>query len=480
MMRPSGLPEVDMKVADDAIDNTEEAQVWLEDSKNRQTDAFNNPKARFREASGEVDLDLVVFGTAVEFMGESRQRDHLLFKSVHLRDATPMFNEEGLADGMFRLRRLPIRHLAQRFGENKLSEEWRKKLDDDPDQKVEVLHAVTAREDGREGALLARNLPFSDQWIELETKHEIASGGFHEFPFMVPRWDTTSGEDYGRSPGMIALPDADTLQAMGETILIAGQRAADPPLAVPNDGTFDTINTFPGGLAYYDIETAERARGNPFFSIESGANLPISRDMQLDTREQVLAAFFKNVLNLPIEGPEMTATEIIARKEEFMCEVGPIFGRWEATRTVPEVERGFMIILRGGGFAPIPDILSEAQIVFEYDSPVKRIRKQIEAAAAKMWAAEMIELGQVKPGALDLINEDEIGRFSADAAGLPKSLVNSEEVVAQVRQARQEAAARQAEFAALDQAVSTIKTGAEAVDKAGFAAQPQSGGGGAE
>src|SRR3990167_7552906 len=136
------------------------------------------------------------------------------------------------------------------------SEKVREALDKTPDKKIKVLHAVLPRENFREDALFSRNLPFQDIWIEIEAKHELFEGGFHELPFIVPRWDTSSGEDMGRSPGMIALPDADTLQAMGETILIAGQRAADPPLAVPNDGSFDAINTFPGGLAYYDLETA--------------------------------------------------------------------------------------------------------------------------------------------------------------------------------------------------------------------------------
>ena len=55
---------------------------------------------------------------------------------------------------------------------------------------------------------LARNLPFADLVIEVDAKHQVAEAGFHEMPYIVPRWDTSSGEDYGRSPGMIALPDA--------------------------------------------------------------------------------------------------------------------------------------------------------------------------------------------------------------------------------------------------------------------------------
>lgn len=473
LLRPQGIPEVKMKAEDDAINAQEEAKAWLADSEEKLKSAFNNPKARFRHAAGETDLDLVVLGTAVLFEGESNKRNNLLFQSVHLKDATPCFNEEGAADGMFRKRNMPIRHLAERFGENKLSEKTRQALSETPDKKIEVLHAVLPRENYREGALLAKNLPFMDMWIELEAKHELAEGGFHEFPFIVPRWDTSSGEDMGRSPGMIALPDADTLQSMGETILIAGQRAADPPLAVPNDGSFDAINTFPGGLAYYDVESAVAVRGNPFFPIESGTNLPISRDMQDDTRNQIWSAFFRNVLNLPVEGPQMTAYEVSQRKEEFIREIGPVFGRLEIDYTAPMVERAFMIMLRAGAFLPIPEVLQGRNIRFEYDSPVKRIRQQIEASAAKQWAAELISMSEVKPEALDLINIDELARFSAEATGVPLKVVNGKDTVEAIREQRQEAMAAQQKAMAIQQFAEVAKTGAEAADKAGLIKKDQ-------
>lgn len=451
LLRPSGLPEIEMRTEDDALNDQEEVKAWLGDAKDRLRDAFNNPRARFRQAAGEADQDLVVFGQSVKFVGESRRRNHLAFRCLHLKDATTFFDETGNPEGVFIHRRLPLRHVVELFGERSLSAESRKTHAKTPDHKIQVLQAVQPRENGRADALFARDMPIAELWIELDAKHILSEGGFHEMPFVVARWDTSSGEDQGRSPGMIALPDADTLQAMGETILIAGQRAADPPLMAPNDGSFDAVHTFPGGLSYYDVETAVAVRGNPFFPLESGTNLPITRDMQHDTRQQIFAAFFRNVLNLPVEGPQMTATEVIQRKEEFIREIGPVFGRLESDDTAPTVERAFMLMLRGGGFAPIPDALAGANVVFEYDSPVKRIKDQIDAAAARKWALEMFEIGQIRPEAIDLPNVDGIGRFTAKALGLPEDAVNSVEVVQQIRAARAEAQAAAAEAQAAAQ-----------------------------
>ena len=477
LLRPDGLPQVKIRATDDRIDNSEEAMLWLEDARNRLRNSFNNPKARFRQASGEIDQDLVVFGTAIMFAGEAASKQHLLFQSLHLKDSTVFFDEEGEPKGLFRKRMMPIHQLIDRFGETKLSAQTRQIKNRDLDHKIAILHAVVPRETIKKNPLLSKDMPIADYWFEIDSKHELSQGGFHEFPFIVPRWDTSSGEDYGRSPGMIALPDADTLQAMGETLLIAGQRAADPPLAVPNDGMFDAINTFPGGLAYYDVETAAQMRGSPFFPIVSGMNLPIGRDMQADMRNQIWAAFFRNILNLPVEGPRMTATEVIQRKEEFMREIGPVFGRLETDYTAPTVERAFMIKLRAGGFAPIPQILQGQDVRFEYDSPVIHISKQIEATAARLWVEEQINIATntQRMDILDNINFDEQARFSADAVGIPRKILNPVEVVVGIRQQRIQAQMAQMQAMAMKESVLAAKTGAEITEKTAKAGQMMQG-----
>ena len=473
IVRPEGLPKIEMKAEDDNLNDIDENKDWLEDAGEKLKNAFNNPHARFRQASGEVDQDLVVFGTAVMFVSEAPKNNRLLFQSMHLKDATPFFGEAGAPEGMFLKRRLTARQMESRFGRDKLSERTRDRADKSPDDKIDVLHAVIPRNESKPKALLARNLPIADLWIEIEAQHELSVGGFHEFPFVVPRWDTSSGEDYGRSPGMIALPDADTLQAMGETILIAGQRAADPPLFAPNDGSFDAVNSFPGGLSYYDVETAVAVRGNPFFPLETGTNLPVSRDMQQDTRLQIMAAFFKNVLNLPVEGPQMTATEVNQRKEEFIRELGPIFGRLETDYTAPMVERAFMIMLRAGAFKPIPEGLQGQNIRFEYDSPVKKIRQQIEAASTRLWVQEMLTIGQVRQETVDLVNFDEYGRFTAEAVGVPRKIVNGKDQVQQIREIRQQAMQEQQQAMALREGLDIAKMGVETADKAGLIQRPE-------
>jgi len=460
MIRPEGEDWHRIRAVEDADEATDEAKDWFADTDERMRDAFENPKARMRQALGEADIDLVVFGTSVVFTGEGDT--NLLFQTLHLKDALPFFGETGNSEGMFRDRRFTVRQAVARFTVDKLSETIKQLHENHKlDEYVNFVHAVVPRDEGRADALLAVNLPWADLWIEVEAERLTLSGGFHEFPFAVPRWDTSAGEEYGRSPGMIALPDSNTAQAIDSTLLIAGQRAADPPLAVPDDSTFDAPNTFPGGLAYYDLEAARAVGRIPIAPLDSGGNIPLTREMQNDRRDQIWNAFFRNILRLPAAGEStMTATEIIARKEEFIREIGPVFGRLESDYTAPIVERAFQIMLRAGSLAPVPEVLQGRGVRFEYQSPVKRIRQQIEAAAARAWAQEMLDLGDAKPEALDLINVDALGRFTAEAAGLPNDVVNGTDEVARIRQQRAEAQAAAAQLEQLQAGVETAATAA--------------------
>jgi hypothetical protein len=467
LLRPEGEKFFIMRAEDDKLNNSDEVQDWLKRSEDHLFDAIFNPKAKFRQAVGEADTDLVVFGTAIHFIGLSLKAKRLKYFTIDLKDAEIALDDEGNPDTLFQRRRFTLRQAEIKFTKEKLSEDLRQRLIDrneaNLDTKYDFLRVVTPRANGREDAVLTRNMPFTNDWIEVDSAHEVSLGGFRDFPFVIPRWDTSSGETYGRSPGMIALPDSETANAMAETILVAGQKAADPPFFAPNDSSFDAVNSFSGGISYYDVDTAVQLRGNPFFTLDNNYNLPITRDMQFDTRQQIEAAFFKNVFNLPVRGPEMTATEVITRKEEFIREIGAVFGRLESDYLAPQIERSFTLLLRLGEFNPIPEILLEHSVRFEYTSPIKRIREQVEAAAARLWVQELREISEVKPDIMDLANLDAIGRHAGRALDLPAGMVVPHEEVETVREQRAEIQREALEREKVGQEVEIMATGGKAV-----------------
>jgi hypothetical protein len=475
MIRPEGQDLTTIRARDDSVNQSGEAQDWLGRATEILNDSIRNPKARYRQATGEVDLDLVVLGTGILYVGMGDAQNHLLYQSVHLKDGYPMFSDEGLPVGLYRTKKMFLWQADAMFGKINLSKELQERIANSRglDDKVDFLYAVSERKGVNiPDPLLSKNFPYEELWMETESKHIVREKGFQEFPFVIPRWDTSSGEEYGRSPGMIALPDSNTLQAMGETILVAGQRLADPPIMAPNDGAFQEVNTFPGGMSYYDVETASQVGGNPFFPMISGANLPVTRDMQTDIRNQVAAAFFKNILTLPQNGPQMTATEIIQRKDEFIREVGPVFGRFETDYNQPVAERSFRLLFREDAFPEIPEALAGQDIKFTFDLPVNKIKKQVQSAAATQWAAEIMQMAQIAPEAKHMVNIDALARFKADAAALPHDIMNTAEEVQAKVQAEQQQMAQMQQMQAMEKMAGAADKGAGAMSKLGRVQDP--------
>lgn len=467
LLRPDGEDWVRVKAVKEDLNNDYDAKIWLEDTGDRLRKAMENPRSRMRQCTGEVDLMLTVFGTGPFWLGENRDRNGLLYQAIHLKDAGIDWGESG-PRGMYRFKKLTASQAADEWGVDNLGEQAKRALKEDSgdkDRKFTYINAVMQRNDA--GRFRSR-MPYASLWIEEESNHIVANSGFVEFPYIVPRMDTAPGEDYGRSPAMIALPDSNTAQAMGETILIAGQRAADPPIFAPNDGSFSAANTFPGGISYYDAELATKLRGNPIFPMESGHSLPITRDMQHDTREQIFAAFFKNILNLPIAGPQMTATEVIRRQEEMKREISPLFGRLEADYTGPMVERTFNIMMRAFAFSEVPDVLAGENVTFEYESPINRVRQMIEVEAARAYKDEMISLVEVKPDIMDNFDGDAYAEVMQEALKAPEKLRVDPAIRDENRAIR---AAKEAEIEKQNQiagAADVLKTGAEAANAAGM------------
>lgn len=469
MLWPDGQKSFFIETVDDDIKDDPMVRAWCEDAEEKLERAFDNPQARFRQARGEANTDLVVFGGAHIFIGEGKKLSNLIFQTLHPKDATVFYDEEGNPEGMAREKKYTLRQAIARFTVEALSgplQEKAKAAGAELDKSHAFLHVVVPRKEAIPGAILRKNLPFADLWYEIETSHTVEEGGFHEFPFAGPRWDTSSGELTPRSPGMIALPDANTSQAMEETLLIAGQRAASPPLLVPNDGAFDAANTYPDGLSYYDAQLAKEMGQIPIKPLETGAKMPIVMEMQDKKRDQIWAAFLKNVLNLPTQGPQMTAEEIRARMTEMMREIGPVFGRFETDYKAPTVERPFKMLLRiPGVFLPVPPILQFRNIKFRYSSPVKKLKQLIEASATRAWLLDLANLAKMTgdPSVMDVANVDEASRFEAEAGTLPHQVIRSRDDVAKIRADRDQKMQQQQQATLAQQAADAANKGAGAI-----------------
>jgi len=428
MLKPKTSRWFDIKVKgleDDEIDD--DAKRWLEAARDCLWTHLYARRAQFIAASGQVDDELITFGTGCLHIGERADKSGLCFRSIPLRDVVIYEDADGVVDAVMVSMALSARQAARKWGEDALSGRVREALRDKPDEVGRYLWAVQPRDGADPSRLDAKGMAFESVVIDIKAEHVVSESGYAEFPFAVPRWDRAAGEVYGRSPGMVALPDVNTLQSMGKTMLKAGQLAVEPPLVTPADGIVGgKVRLVPGGLIPVDY-AALRSSGvsQPVYPLSLGENLPLSREMQSDVRLQVERAFFRNVLSLPVDGPSMTATEVIERKQAFIREMGPIFGKLEADYTGALAERAWAVLMRGGAFGPverIPESLRGREIRFEFNSPLTQALRKVEMTSLQEAITAISPLASVRPDMLDHLDSDAIMRALPDGYGFPGAL----------------------------------------------------------
>jgi len=243
------------------------------------------------------------------------------------------------------------------------------------EDKVVVIHAVFPREDRDQSKKDRANMPYASIYFEHETAQLLEEGGFPEFPYLVSRWSKYSGEVFGRSPAMTALPDIKMLQAMTITVIKAAQKIVDPPMWLKDDGAAGPKRTVPGGINYW--------RGNPHDGVmmmpTDGRSLPITLDLLENIRNRIRTTFFTDVLQIHTDA-QMTATEVMQRTAERMRLMGPLIGRLEAELLGPMVERIFGILSRLKLLPDAPEQSQEQDFTVEYVSPIATAQKQQSAS----------------------------------------------------------------------------------------------------
>ena len=440
MLTNPSTPWFSLRYKDEGLDSDDEAKLWLEGVTDTMYTAFN--RSNFQQEIFELYHDLITFGTAAMFIEED-QSDLLKFSTRHINEIFITENDKGRIDTVYRKFKITLRAAAQQFGSS-LSEEAKNKVEKDPFDEIDILHAVYPRQDFDPRKKDKENMEFESVYIEYKNGNELSVGGFVEFPFVVPRYLKASHEIYGRSPAMTALPDVKMLNEMSKTTIKAAQKQVDPPLLVPDDGFLLPVRTVPGGLNFYRSGTRDRIE-----PLNIGANNPLGLNMEEQRRTAIRNVFYVDQLLLQ-QGPQMTATEVIQRNEEKMRLLGPVLGRLQSELLKPMIDRCFNILYRRGQFAPAPDFLSGQDIEIEYVSPLAKAQKSTELSSITRGIEILGSLANVAP-VFDYINFDALVKHVADLVGVPQKVLKLQSQVNAEREEAAQAAQQQQQMAQMQQ-----------------------------
>lgn len=423
---------------DPALNQAADVKAWMDEARIRMSDALSAGGQRFYTQALELYKDLGAFGTAVFWVDEDVGNGRLIYSNRPLVECCIDQDDRGIVDTVIRRFEFTARQAVQHWGD-KADKHARDLARSDPGAKLVYLHAVMPREDYDPQRADARGKRWRSVHVAWQTAEVVQEGGHDEFPYMVVRWGTAQRGLYGESPAMQALADIKVLNSIEKAKLIAGQKAADPPLLAADENALRGVKVYPGGIVYGGVDASGNALIQP---LANGANFRVFEGMAEQKRAAIREAFH-NILFQMAQRPNATATEVLEVKEERLRLLGPQLSRIETEFLDPLTRRVFALMWRAGAFAPPPEaMLQDARVKVEYVSQLSIAQRSGSAASVMRTMQSVVPLAQVKPEILDVFDFDEVARAVADGYGLPPKLLLDPKVVASEREARAQQAAQ--------------------------------------
>jgi len=295
-------------------------------------------------------MDLVVCGTACLFMAENPIGASSAFSFT----AIPMYDIAILPNAVFHTTSMRACDIATRFPQWTPPSDIRDKMARDPEMPLKMVQSL----------IDTNFIAWLDVGGDIEN-NIVSTGTFETNPYIIFRWSLASGELYGRSPVMRALPDIKTANKVVELVLKNATIAVSGIWQADDDGVINlnNINLTPGAI----IPKAVGSSG--LTPLASGADFDVSQLVLKDLRERIRHALLADRLGL-LSDKEMTATEILARNADMMRILGATYGRLLHEFIRPLVDRGLQILSRRGVIDPIK-LNSDAEL--KYIAPIAKM-----------------------------------------------------------------------------------------------------------
>lgn len=438
------------------VDNeTDPASVWLAEVETRMMRVF--AESNFYAAMATMYFDLVVFGSACMLIYED-------YEDV-IRCFNPCAGEYYLGNSskmrvntVFREFTMTVQQTVEEFGEDKVSDGVAAtfKLQDRAglSTNLVICHAVRP--------LKNKSGKYEEvYWEQGSTNTKILRRKvFQEWPACCPRWDLTSNEAYGRSPGMDALPDVKQLQQETRRKAQALDKMVNPPMVADMQLKNQPASLLPGGVTY----VSGLQRGTQAFQPAYQVMPPIAELMNDIAQVQGrIGDIFFNDLFMMISSLETvrTATEIDARREEKLVQLGPVLERFENEALDPCINRVFNIMLRAGLLPPAPEEIQGQELQIQYVSMLAEAQRASGTVAIERLLQIAGNMMAVDQTVMDNIDLDRVVQEYANILNVSPSLLRDSETLLALREQRAEQVAAKEALAMGSQ----VAQGAETLSK---------------
>lgn len=460
-----GRPWFRLKIhGDDELSEWGPVRQWLDIVATAMGQVFAS--SNFYQAMAVMYKDLSVFCTGTFTMYEDYD-DVIRCHNWALGEYYLANGPRGDVDVAYREFVKTIPQVAREFGLRNCSETVQagvKTAGAQMTKEIIIGHAIEPNDDVSPGAPGVKGMPYREVYWEMGSGQSemLRLAGFHEKPFMAARWDVVGNDAYGNGPGMDALGDIMQLQVEQKRKAQLIDKLVNPPMIADPALKNEPASVIPGGVTYAAYGPEGKPRFSPAYEVNAQGLPAITEDLN-EVRERVKSVFFYDLFLMISQLDSVrTATEIDARREEKLIQLGPVLERFENEVLDPAINRCFQIMLRAGMLPPIPKELKGKHIQPEYVSMLAQAQRSAMTAGMERLAQFAGNVSAVNPGVLDNIDFDEMIDEYADLLGVPAKIIVPYAKVLQIRaqraQQQQQASLMQATMASTQAAQTLSQT----------------------
>lgn len=427
------------------------AQLWLSECTKRMLDVYAG--SNLYNSLGQAYHDLAVFGSAALIQYED-DSDIIRFYNPCLGEFFFGLDNRLTVSTLYREYTYTAQEALEEFGLENLSTSTQTLIRSggaNKDIEIVICHAIepndTVFANGKDcGMLIPSRFKYREIYWEQasgigKNKQSILRvAGFMEKPFSGLRWDVTSNDPYGRSPGMDALPAVRQLQIEQRRKAEAIDKMVRPPMVGSVSMKNEPASILPGGITYTADPKADGFK--PAFTVTP--QITELREDLSEVQDRVGKIFFTPLFTGITDLDTVhTATDIEARLQEKLVMLGPVVERTETEGLDEIIDRTFAIMSRRGLFPPPPPEIAGAPIQVQYISILAEAQRAAATGAIeRMWQFAG-SMAAVQPQIIDNLDGDETIDIYGDLLNVNPKIINDVKVVAAIRKARNDQLAQQ-------------------------------------
>lgn len=412
-------------------------------------------RSNFYSAMRSVLSEWVRYGVGCMLV-EERDWDFIFFNPLTIGEYYLGINEKGEYDKLARKLSFTADQMIDRFGEKNVPTRVIDTYNSGNfETRFEVFHLICPNTDN---GLVPSRFRFVDLYWTADNDKGVflRTSGFVSNPIVVFSWERKNLRTiYPMGIGEKILGDVKELQYTVKCLNINKSYLANPALALHT--SLGRKPVLPGARYYTDQEPAKVA--SEIFKVNSHiVELEDSRTRLLDKIRKMSYAELMLLFAQQNKG-SMTAREVTAIVNEQMTLLAPVY--LQAKEGLNALfKRVIDICIRRGAF-PETNGFDPREIGVEFMSAIAKAQRMAEIGSLQDLLMYISSLAQVKPGALDYINEDAIVKDIADRLG-NSSKINSDDRVAGLRQAQAQAQQEQQRIANMREQMKIAKDASKA------------------